>query len=110
MSDDSTKTRLAAGLGTDRYLTFWCSGCGEPHSVPVAGEKAWQWNGERDRPTLAPSILIRYPAYPTAAEGFEQWRTERVCHSFVRDGRIQYLGDCTHALAGKTIDLPDFQW
>jgi hypothetical protein len=30
-----------------------------------------------------------------------------VCHSFVTDGRIQYLGDCTHAMAGQTVDLPD---
>jgi hypothetical protein len=31
-----------------------------------------------------------------------------VCHSFVTDGRIQFLGDCTHALAGQTVDLPEW--
>ena len=31
----------------------------------------------------------------------------RVCHTFVTDGRIQFLSDCTHALAGQTVDLPD---
>jgi len=31
-----------------------------------------------------------------------------VCHSFVTDGRIQFLGDCTHTLAGQTVDLPDW--
>ena len=30
-----------------------------------------------------------------------------VCHSFVTDGRIQFLGDCTHDLAGHTVELPD---
>ena len=30
------------------------------------------------------------------------------CHTFVTDGRIQFLGDCTHALAGQTVDLPDW--
>lgn len=30
------------------------------------------------------------------------------CHSFVTDGRIQFLGDCTHSLAGQTVDLPDW--
>lgn len=30
-----------------------------------------------------------------------------VCHSFVRDGRIQFLSDCTHKLANQTVDLPD---
>jgi hypothetical protein len=29
------------------------------------------------------------------------------CHSFVRNGRIEFLGDCTHALASQTVDLPD---
>jgi hypothetical protein len=31
-----------------------------------------------------------------------------ICHSFVRDGRIEFLSDCTHRLAGQTVDLPDF--
>jgi hypothetical protein len=26
----------------------------------------------------------------------------------VTDGRIQFLGDCTHALAGQTVDLLPF--
>ena len=30
-----------------------------------------------------------------------------VCHHFIRDGKIQFLGDCTHALRGQTVDLPD---
>mgnify|MGYP007013250410 CR=1 FL=1 len=29
-----------------------------------------------------------------------------VCHSFVVDGRMQMLGDCTHALAGQKVDIP----
>ena len=32
-----------------------------------------------------------------------------VCHSFVRNGRIEFLGDCTHGLAGKTVDLPKWR-
>jgi hypothetical protein len=28
------------------------------------------------------------------------------CHSFVVDGQIQFLGDCTHKLAGQTVPLP----
>ena len=30
-----------------------------------------------------------------------------VCHSFVREGKIEFLGDCTHALKGQTVDLND---
>lgn len=39
------------------------------------------------------------------------WRVEKfpphVCHSFVRDGRIEFLSDCTHALAGQTVELSE---
>jgi len=36
-------------------------------------------------------------------DGVSEYR----CHSFVRDGRIEFLSDCTHALKGQTVDLPD---
>ena len=56
------------------------------------------------RPTLTPSVL---------AQGVNR-DGEPVpyrCHSYVTDGRIQFLGDCSHALAGQTLDLPpvDFE-
>lgn len=56
---------------------------------------AWKWNGSTTHPTLDPSILIR-----TADE-----HGPIVCHSFVREGMIEFLPDCTHALAGKTVPL-----
>lgn len=30
------------------------------------------------------------------------------CHSFVVDGQMQFLGDCTHALAGQTVPIPEW--
>jgi hypothetical protein len=30
-----------------------------------------------------------------------------VCHSYVTDGKIRFLDDCTHELAGKTVELED---
>jgi hypothetical protein len=27
------------------------------------------------------------------------------CHSFVRAGRIEYLGDCEHELPGGAVDM-----
>ena len=29
------------------------------------------------------------------------------CHSYVKDGQIQFLNDCSHVLAGQTVDLPE---
>ena len=28
-----------------------------------------------------------------------------ICHYSTTDGRIQFLGDCTHALKGTTVDM-----
>lgn len=55
----------------------------------------WTWNGDTERPTLRPSIRTR--------DG------RHTCHSFVTDGKIQYLSDCTHEFAGKTMDLLDVE-
>lgn len=93
---------------SDGSLLFWCPGCDGAHGVPIAGERAWGWNGSMDSPTLTPSILVTYPANPNAIEEFKEWRTERRCHSFVTNGQIQFLGDCTHALAGQTVAIPDW--
>lgn len=97
------------GRGGTR-LTFWCPGCKDYHSVAIGTGPGprWSYNGDADCPTFSPSVLVTYPANPDADEDFNEWRTERRCHSFVRDGRIQFLNDCTHALAGKTVDLPEW--
>jgi hypothetical protein len=34
-----------------------------------------------------------------------QRRIDKVCHSLIRDGQIQFLTDCTHELAGQTVPL-----
>lgn len=59
----------------------------------------WTFNGNFEKPTFRPSMMARCTLGPE--------KREHRCHSFVTDGKIQYLGDCTHALRGKTIDLPE---
>lgn len=37
-------------------------------------------------------------------------RTELyVCHSFIKDGQIQYLDDCTHRLKNQTVPLKPYE-
>lgn len=101
-------------------LQFWCPGCEDTHAVRVNGG-GWGWNGSGDLPTFTPSVLVRTGHYvngdtpgdcycdfaarhPEAAKGCK-WKCER-CHSYVTDGRIQFLADCSHALAGQAVDLP----
>ena len=97
-------------------VAFWCPGCDEVHAVKVT-EGGWTWNGDVDRPTFSPSVLVRCGHYidPTPP-CWCTWNAEHPddpttfacsqCHSFVKDGQIQFLGDCTHALAGQTVPLP----
>lgn len=104
--------------GQDGLLIFWCPGCDSAHGITV-GEGAgprWSWDGNVDAPTFAPSILVRSETWtpPVTAENHEdykrapwtQTKVATVCHSFVAAGRIQFLDDCTHGLAGQTVDLP----
>jgi hypothetical protein len=94
---------------SDGQLTFYCPGCKCGHGVTIEGpHPVWKWNGSFDTPTLTPSILVTYPANPKAIEEFKEWRTKRVCHSFVTNGKIQFLNDSFHELKGQTIDIPDY--
>lgn len=104
-------------------LAFFCPGCKESHEIRI-GEGAgprWGWNGSGDTPTFTPSVLVRSGHFVPGHEGAECWCTYNaahpddpvvykcaICHSFVTDGRIQFLSDCTHELAGQTVDLPDY--
>jgi hypothetical protein len=91
--------KINAWGGTDKrgIYEFHCPGCGLAHAVSTRGEHAWTWNGSDESPTFTPSIL---------SCGSD---SERRCHSFVKDGRIQFLTDCYHNLAGQTVDLPDWK-
>lgn len=82
------------------HRAFFCPGCRDNHVLRVEGDETpkWGYNGNEDSPTFTPSILARRG--PNGS---------KVCHSFVTDGQIRFLDDCTHALAGKTVTLPDIK-
>jgi hypothetical protein len=67
-----------------------------------------------DAPTFTPSIRVGGVQPLTDEEAEHVFSGEKIeprpmcCHSFVTDGKIQFLGDCTHALAGQTVPLEDF--
>ncbi|TAA18202.1 ammonia monooxygenase [Pseudoxanthomonas winnipegensis] len=98
----------------DVALWFVCPGCGDSHVVGIGPKPpTWTWDGSFDHPTLSPSILVTSADYMTDADYERLAAGEAVeprpllCHSFVRNGRIEFLSDCTHALAGTTVDLPE---
>lgn len=102
-------------------LTFWCPGCAMHHMVQHGAGQGprWTWNGNAVKPTFSPSILVTWHQWVPPATTPEvaakirsgeivQTKEQHVCHSFVTDGRIQFLNDCTHHLAGQTVDLPEW--
>ncbi|WP_262504356.1 DUF6527 family protein [Sphingobium sp. KCTC 72723] len=101
--------RAALMKSAQDRLAFHCPGCDSHHVCSVTGPSPWQWNGSLDRPTLSPSVLITYNGADAGQDrGDGKNAPPAVCHSFVVDGRIQFLSDCTHDLAGQTVELPDW--
>ncbi len=60
-------------------------------SGPRRGTPCWTWNGDVEKPTLKPSVL-------TQGHKFR-------CHSWINNGQARFLNDCSHEMAGKTVDL-----
>lgn len=85
---------MAKALHNSRGWLITCPACGCCHCFFDDGR--WTFNGDVDNPTFSPSMLV-YQNEP-----------EKRCHSFVRNGKIEYLSDCGHALAGQTVELPEF--
>lgn len=92
---------------------FRCPGCMDEHHIDLT----WSFNGNVDRPTISPSVLVTGPTTVQNADyewtgkyvmGANNEPIPMVCHSFITDGNIQFLTDCTHDLAGQTVPLPDF--
>lgn len=68
--------------------------------LPIAGcgnsGGGWQWNGSTEQPTLRPSVLTRT---------YVGEKVKHLCHSYITGGRVEFLMDSNHSLAGQTFDL-----
>ena len=59
-----------------------------------AGTNCWNWNGDVEKPTIRPSVLTDFRPHDPL-----------VNHIWITDGQVIFLGDCSHELAGQTLDL-----
>lgn len=122
-----------AGDGDGKFyaIRIDCPGCGDKHVLPAdwcppGAERSphhhgpqWGFNGNLALPTFTPSIAARSGHHANGKDECYCNMSQRipgeedhpewcyVCHSYVTDGRIQFLDDCTHALRGQTVDLPE---
>lgn len=83
--------RILTSSGTSTTWILFCPGCRELHPLETP---RWSFNGDVARPTFHPSLVVR-------PNGHDR------CHSWIRDGQIQFLADSHHDLAGMTVALPD---
>lgn len=87
-------------------ILFECPGCKCLHSVHYKNPNhlgaRWTWNDDTEKPTFRPSVVVKVV--------FKSNKQPRICHSFVTDGKIQFLSDCTHSLVGQTVDLPEIDF
>jgi hypothetical protein len=87
------------------YHRYWCPGCDALHSIAVRpgsqpNGASWGFTGTLEKPTYTPSQLSEW-------NGVKDGKTiKQRCHTFIREGMIQFLNDCTHALKGQTVPLP----
>lgn len=101
----------------ENMIMFICPGCESQEHIPVNGRKnsrgaGWSFNGDFVNPTFTPSINSAWGKFadpnweePTGEDAGQNWSGR--CHSFVINGKIQFLNDCTHKLVGQTVDLPE---
>lgn len=111
----SMRLRIISGTKEHpKALGFMCPGCDEEHCIWPKGARSegggWDFNMNYDRPTFSPSIKIWGERYEG---GWKNWKPGDphwpfVCHSHIEDGQIKYCEDCTHALSGVVVDLPDY--
>lgn len=103
--------KLRAANGS---IFFKCPACERVHGLRVTtGGDDWTYNCNADAPTFRPSLQVLYnhwvpPATPENPHPGPQTRVDARCHSYITDGRIEYLGDCTHVMVGQTVAIPDW--
>jgi len=78
----------------DFQWQIMCPGCKWIHAMSPS---IHQFNGDYENPTFSPSLL---------SDNFPGKR----CHSFITNGKIQFLSDCEHPLKGQTVDLPEIKY
>lgn len=89
------------------HLAYWCPGCKTIHVVKIDPDQkpCWTWNGNPDKPTFSPSILVKTgravdPKYEPHGND-----PPEICHCFIRNGVIDFLTDCKHDLAGRKVEM-----
>ena len=74
----------------------------------------WNFDGNVSEPTFSPSVKIQgKKTKKIDGVWIGEWERDadgktidRCCHYHLTRGKLLFLPDCTHDLAGKTVPLP----
>jgi len=95
------KIKKVPTSATEHQYLFMCPGCKDLHAF----DDRWEFNQDFEKPTIAPSFLQQGYLGP-GKEGKAVYGT---CHSFIWNGEIRFLNDCTHDLKGQTVELLEIE-
>jgi hypothetical protein len=87
---------------------FHCPACDAPHAVPVGGE-GWVKSGTPDKPTLHPSVKVTSHEIAYKDDGSLDTPIKTTCHFWLRAGRFNYCGDCTHEFSNESIPMVEYE-
>ncbi len=115
MSKILHETELQDGSQILTAWWWWCPGCDEAtrgddsegNGLHKFDSGRWTFvNKDEDAPTFEASYLVYGTAEPLSEEQIANgYLRQPRCHSFVRNGMIEYLSDSEHALAGQTVPM-----
>jgi hypothetical protein len=84
-------------LNSKGNYIFYCLGCEANHLISTTpkGGTYHTLTGTLAKPTVRASILV---------SGNRKLGVPH-CHAYITEGMIEYLDDCSHNLAGKTVPM-----
>lgn len=101
---------------SNRLIPVILRGSRDDHASVV-----WSWNGDTEKPTLKPSIRTKSSRFTKEGEKqYEDWAArgypklsenhtfdseDVICHTWINDGFVIFLDDCSHELKGQTLEL-----
>ncbi len=104
MSEDNKEKivyKLNDSNGNFHGYMIFCPACKTTHVF----DSRWTFNGDFEKPTFRASMLVHEnKGYRKRSDDKHGHR----CHSFVTDGYIKFLGDCTHNMKNTTVKLEVF--
>lgn len=90
--------------GKNGLYWHWCPGCQSMHKFyvdkPTSKGARWSYNGNPEKPSFHPSMHI-------SVFNEEDNKHTTLCHYFLKNGVINFLGDSTNHKLRDFVPLPE---